>query len=172
MTDGNFLVGTVILGLLSIFHKSQALFPFEALNSIRLSRSQKDVRTPVQITWRPRAFPRLTTGDTDNPASCQMKEVPPFKPLQGNPASFCVRVSRGPLHLGQKTQGPSHIPNSEGNLLFKCFWKVGLPRLSKTGNQFSSRDDMGCTELSSSCCSEIDIPLALRRVSQGISGCS
>ena len=34
----------------------------------------------------------------------------------------------------------------------------------------SFRDDMGCMELSSSCCTEIDDPLYLRRVSQGISG--
>ena len=34
---------------------------------------------------------------------------------------------------------------------------------------FSSRDDMGCTELSSSCSTEIDDPLYLRRLSQGIS---
>ena len=132
--------------------------------------SQKDVRSPVQISQRPRAFPRLTPGDRDNPASCEMKEVPPFKPLQGNLAFFRVRATRGPLHLGQKTQGPSHIPNAEGKLLFRCLWKVGLPLLSKTGNQFSSRDHMGCTEQSSSCCTEIDIPLALRRVSQGKSG--
>ena len=37
---------------------------------------------------------------------------------------------------------------------------------------FSSRDDMGCTELSSSCSTEIDDPLYLRRVSQGMSGVS
>ena len=34
---------------------------------------------------------------------------------------------------------------------------------------FSSRDDMGCTEHSSSCTTEIDDPLYLRRLSQGIS---
>ena len=33
---------------------------------------------------------------------------------------------------------------------------------------FSSQDDMGCTELPSSCCNEIDDPLYLRRVSDGI----
>ena len=159
----------MILGFLSIFHKCQAPFPFEALNSTHLSRSHKDERSTVQIRRRPRAFPRLTPADTDNLASCQMKEVPPFKPLQGNPAFFPVRVSRGPLHLGQ---GPSHIPNIEGKLLFMCLWKVGLPHLSTTGNQLSSGDDMGYTELSSSCCTVIDILLALRLVSQGISGCS
>ena len=34
---------------------------------------------------------------------------------------------------------------------------------------FASRDDMGCTEVSSSCSTEIDDPLHLRRLSQGIS---
>ena len=34
---------------------------------------------------------------------------------------------------------------------------------------FSSPDDMGCTEVSSSCSNEIDDPLYLRRFSQGIS---
>ena len=34
---------------------------------------------------------------------------------------------------------------------------------------FSSRDDMGCTEHSSSCSTEIDVPLYLRRLSQGVS---
>ena len=33
-------------------------------------------------------------------------------------------------------------------------------------------DDMGCTELSSSCSTEIDDPLYLRRLSQGNSGVS
>ena len=33
----------------------------------------------------------------------------------------------------------------------------------------SSRDDMGCMELSSSSCAEIGVPINLRRVSQGVS---
>ena len=37
---------------------------------------------------------------------------------------------------------------------------------------FSSRDDMVCTDLSSSCFTEIDDALYLRQVSQGISGVS
>ena len=37
---------------------------------------------------------------------------------------------------------------------------------------FSSRDDMLCMELASSCSTEIDAPLYLRRLSQGISGVS
>ena len=48
--------------------------------------------------------------------------------------------------------------------------KVGLPLQSKSGNQFLSRDEMGCMKLSSTCCAEIGVPLDLRQVSQGISG--
>ena len=40
----------------------------------------------------------------------------------------------------------------------------------KPGNQLSSQDDMGYTELSSSVCAEIGVLLDLRRMSQGISG--
>ena len=114
-------------------------------------------------------FSRVSTGDSDIPSSCEMKDEPEFKTLQGNPAFFCVRASHGPLHLRQKTQGPSHIPIAEGKLHLRCLWKVGSPLQSKTGNQLSSWDDMGCMELSSSCCTEINIHIDLRRVSQGIS---
>ena len=171
-TEGHFLVGTVILGFLSIFQKSQASSPFEALNSTHLLRCQRDVRSPVQIRWRPRALPRVSTGDSDIPSSCEMKDNPEFKPLHGNPAFIRVRASQGPFHLRQKTHCPSHILIAEGKLLLRCLWKVGLQLPSKTGNQFSSQDDMRCTDLSSSCCTEIDIPLDLRRVSQGNTGCS
>ena len=44
-----FLVATVIFGFLSIFKKSQATSPFEALNYACLSRVQRDVRPPVQM---------------------------------------------------------------------------------------------------------------------------
>ena len=99
-----------------------------------------------------------------------MKDEPAFKPLQGNPSLFLVRASRYPLHLRQQTQGPSHIPIAEGLLLLRGLWKVGLPLQSNPGNQLSSRDDMGCTELSSSYCAETRVPLSLRRVFLGISG--
>ena len=48
-TEVNFLVCTVILGFLSIFKKSQASSPYEALNSVCLSRGQSDVRPPVHM---------------------------------------------------------------------------------------------------------------------------
>ena len=87
-TEVHFLVGTVILGVLSIFKKSQASSPYEALNSVCLSGDQKVVRPPVQMRQKPIAFSRVSTGDSDMPSSCEMKDEPEFKPLQGNRASF------------------------------------------------------------------------------------
>ena len=43
-TKFHFLVGTVILVFLSIFKKSQASSPYEAFNSMCLSRGHRDVR--------------------------------------------------------------------------------------------------------------------------------
>ena len=85
-TKAHFLVGTIILGFLSIFKKSQASSPFEALNSVCLSSCQSDMIPPVQMRRRPTAFSRASTGDSDIPSSCDMKQEPKFKPLQGNPA--------------------------------------------------------------------------------------
>ena len=82
------LVGTVILVFLSIFTKSQASSPFEALNSAHLSKSQMDVRTYVQKRLRTMAFSRVSTGDSDIPSPCEMKDEPAFKALQGKPALF------------------------------------------------------------------------------------
>ena len=63
------LVGTVILVFLSIFTKSQASSPFEALNSVQLSKSQMDVRPYVQKSLRTMAFSRVSRGDSDIPSS-------------------------------------------------------------------------------------------------------
>ena len=82
------LVCTVILVFLSIFKKSQASSPFEALNSAQLSKSQMDVRPSVQKSLRTMAFSRVSTGDSDIPSSCEMKDEPAFKVLQGKPAFF------------------------------------------------------------------------------------
>ena len=57
--EDHFLVGTVILGFLSIFKKSQASSPYEAFNSVCLSRGHRDVRPPVQMTLTPPAFSRV-----------------------------------------------------------------------------------------------------------------
>ena len=129
----------------------------------------KGCEDPVHMRRKATAFSRVSSADSDMPSSCEMKENPEFKSLQGNPAFFRVRASRGPFHLRQKTQGPSHIPIAEGKLHLMCLWKVGSPLQSKTGNQLLPWEDMGCMELSSSCCTEIYIHIDLRLVSQGIS---
>ena len=87
-TEVHFLVGTVILGFLSIFKKSQSSSPFEALNSIFLLRCQRDVIPLFQMRQRSLAFSRVSTVDSDIPSFCEMKDEPEFKPLQGNPAFF------------------------------------------------------------------------------------
>ena len=93
-SQGTILIATMILGFLSIFKKSQASSPFEALNSTSLSRCQRDVRPPVQMTPESRAFCRVSTGDSDILSSCERKDKPAFKPVQGNPAISRVSASR------------------------------------------------------------------------------
>ena len=77
-TEVHFLVGTVILVFLSIFKKSQALSPYEALNSVCLSRGQTGFRPSVQMRRTATAFSRVSTGDSDIPSSCEMKDDPEF----------------------------------------------------------------------------------------------
>ena len=74
------------------------------------------------------------------------------------------------IPLEAPTQGPSHIPIAERSLLLRCLWKVDIPLESKPGNQLSSLDDLGYTELFSTCCAEFSVPLDLGWCSRGISG--
>ena len=87
-TEVHFLVGTVILGFLSIFKKSQASSLYEAFNSVCLSRGQWDVRPPVQMSRTTMAFSRVSTVYSGMSSSCDMKDDPEYKPLQGNSAFF------------------------------------------------------------------------------------
>ena len=82
------LVGKFILVFLSIFTKSQASSPFEAMNSAHRSMCQKDVRPSVQKRLRTMAFSRVSTGDSDIISSCELKDEHAFKALQGKPAFF------------------------------------------------------------------------------------
>ena len=86
-TEANFLVGTVILGFIFIFKKSQASSRFEALNSVCLSRGQRDVIPYVQMRRRPIAFSRVSTGDSDIPSSCELKDEPELKRRAHNSAT-------------------------------------------------------------------------------------
>ena len=71
-----------------IFTNSQASSPFEALNSAHLSNSQMDVRPFVQKRLRTMAISSVSTGDSDTPSCCEMKNEPAFKTLHGKPAFF------------------------------------------------------------------------------------
>ena len=158
----------MILGFLSIFRKSEASSPFEALNTECLSRCQRVVRSPVQMSQRPTFSPGSPQGIQTCLHLVRYKMTLNFSHCREIRDSW-GRASRGPFHLRQKTQGPSHTPIAEGKLRLRCLWKVGSPLKSKTGNQLSSWDDMGFMELSSSCCTEINIHIDLRRLSQRIS---
>ena len=107
-TKAHFLVGTVILGFVSIFKKSKASSPFEALNSVSISRCQSDVIPPLQMRRRPTAFSRVSTGDSDIPSSWEMKHEPKFKPLHGNLAFFSVR----PLAIHSTWDRKDRVPLS------------------------------------------------------------
>ena len=87
-TEDPFLVAAVILGFQSIFKKSRALSPFEALNSMCPLRCERDIRPPIQMRQGAGAFSRVSTGDSDIRSSCEMKDEPTFKPLQGNLTFF------------------------------------------------------------------------------------
>ena len=84
-----------------------------------------DVRPPVQMRVGNKAFSRYCTEDSDIPLSCEVKDEPSFKPLQGNPPFFRVRESSCPPHVRQQIQGPSKIPIAEGRLLLRCLWEGG-----------------------------------------------
>ena len=118
-----FQVGTGILGFLSIFKKCQASSTFEALSSACLSRCPSDVRPPIHMRRGPRAFSRVSTGDSEIPSFCEKKDEPAFKPPQGNPAFFRIRASRCPFQLRQQTQCPSNILIAEGILLLRSCGK-------------------------------------------------
>ena len=119
-TEVHFLVGTVILGFLSILKKSKASSPFEALNYVCLSRCQSDVIPPVQMRQRPTTFSRVSTGDSDMPSSCEMKVEPEFKPN--------LQVDSLPTRVPPKTWFYMRLRN-EASLLDKACW---LPPGSKS----------------------------------------
>ena len=69
-----FLFDTVILGFLNILKNCQALPKFETVNSTWLSSCQRHDRPIFEMKWRPRAFSRVSTGDSDILSSCDMND--------------------------------------------------------------------------------------------------
>ena len=98
-TERPFPGATGILGFLTNFKRWQASSPFETLNSAFLSSSKRYVKPTVVMSPGTRDFSRFSTGDWDKPSSCEMKDEPAFKSVQGNPALFRVRASRCPFYL-------------------------------------------------------------------------
>ena len=168
-TKGHFLVGTVILGFLTIYKKRQASSTFEALNTVCLSMCQRNVRPIVAKRERPRAFCRVSIGDSDILSSCAMNDEPALSLCREIWPSFKSGIS-GSISLEAEITGSFSIHIPEGKLDLRRLWKVGLPLQSKTGNKLSSPDDMRCMQLSSRFFTETDVPLDFRWMSQGISG--
>ena len=55
----------MILGFLTILKNCQASSKFEAVNSTWFSSSQRHVRPLFEMKWWPRAFCRVSKGDSD-----------------------------------------------------------------------------------------------------------
>ena len=143
-TQGPFPVATRVLVFLSIFKMSQTSSPYDALNSTFLSNCQRALRPPVEIRKGTRAFPRVSTGESDIHSCCEMKDEPAFNSVQGNQPLFTVRASR-PFHLRQQTQGPSHIPVVDRSFLLRCKWKLGIPLSDEESDLIL--DNLGYSEL-------------------------
>ena len=105
-TKAQFLVGTIILGFLSIFKKSQASSPFDSLKSVCLLGCQRDLIPPIKMRRRTMAFSRVSTRDSDMPSSCEMKDEPEFKPLQGSRDIF----ESGPLGVHSTWERKHRVP--------------------------------------------------------------
>ena len=76
------------IGIPINFQEKSGIFNFEVLHSACFSSCQKDVRPTVEMRRGPRGFSMVSTGDSDIPSSCEMKDEPAFKPRQGNQPSF------------------------------------------------------------------------------------
>ena len=76
------------IGIPINFHEESGLGTFGSIELHGPLEVSTDVRPPVQIRLGPRAFSSECTEDSDIPLSCEKKDEPAFKPLQGNPTFF------------------------------------------------------------------------------------
>ena len=97
-TEGPVLVSSDF-GIPINFQQESGIITFLSIEIPVPLEASRDVNPPVQMRWGPRAFCRVSTGDSDIPSSCEMKDEPAFKSLQGHPACFPVRATRCPFHL-------------------------------------------------------------------------
>ena len=84
----------------------------------------KGCEIPVQMRRRPTTFYRVSSGDSDMPSSCEMKDEPEFKPLKGIPAFFLL----GPLGVhstwGRKNKVPLTYLLQRENSSWRAYGKV------------------------------------------------
>ena len=113
-----------VIGIPNHFQEDSGLGTFGSTELHGLLEVSMEVRPPVQMILGPSAFSRGCTEDSDIPLSCEMKDEPAFKPLQGNLTFFRVRDSHYPVHVRQQIKHPSNILISEGRLLLGTCGKV------------------------------------------------
>ena len=76
------------IGIPINFHEQSDLGTFRSIEHRGPIEVSRDVRPPVQMRPEIMFFPRISTEDSDIPSSCEVKDEPAFKPLQGNPTFF------------------------------------------------------------------------------------
>ena len=76
------------IGIPINFQEESSLVSFGSLELREPLEVSRDVRPPVHVRRGTRVSSRISTQDSDIPSSCDMKQEPKFKPLQGNPAFF------------------------------------------------------------------------------------
>ena len=73
------------IGIPINFQEESGLGTFSSIELRGPLEVSRDVRPPVLMRLGPRAFSRDCTEDSDISLTCEMKDEPAFKPLQGNP---------------------------------------------------------------------------------------
>ena len=70
------------IGIPINFPEKSGLVTFCSIKLCRPLVVSRYVRHFVQMRWGTRVFSRVSTGDSDIPSSCEMKDEPAFKPLK------------------------------------------------------------------------------------------
>ena len=76
------------IGIPINFQEESSLVSFLSLEFHRPVAVSRDVMLPVQMRRGTMVSSRISTQDSDIPSSCDKKDEPKFKPLQGNLAFF------------------------------------------------------------------------------------
>ena len=82
------------IGIPINFQDESGIVTFGSIDLGKALDVSRDLRPCVLVRPGPRDFSRDCTEHSDIPLSCEMKDEPAFKPLQGYPAFFRVMASR------------------------------------------------------------------------------